>query len=88
MIEVVDPDGASIRVALDGGPDGARCVEQSSATPDLTCSRATLGALSLGGSQWATHAAATAVDEHTPGALARADAMFATSPAPATISWF
>src|SRR6185437_12283738 len=82
VIEVVDPDGASMRVALDGGPDGARCDERSGAVPDLTCSRATLGALSLGGTQWATLAAARAVDEHTPGAVARADAMFATSPAP------
>jgi predicted acetyltransferase len=88
VIEVVDPDGGSRRVALDGGPDGARCDERRDAVPDLTCSRATLGALSLGGTQWATLGAALAVDEHTPGAIARADAMFATSPAPATISWF
>lgn len=88
VIEVVDPDGSRTSVSLDGGPEGARGAEQSSAVPDLSCSRATLGALSLGGSSWATLTAAGAVDEHTPGAIALADAMFATTPAPATISWF
>jgi predicted acetyltransferase len=87
VIEIVDP-GSRTRVALDGGPEGAHGVEQQSAVPDVSCSRATLGALSLGGTSWATLAAAGAVDEHTPGALALADAMFATSPAPATMSWF
>jgi predicted acetyltransferase len=88
VIELVDTDGSRTRVALDGGPDGARGVEQSRAVPDLSCSRSTLGALSLGGSTWSVYAAAGAVDEHTPGAIARADAMFATAPAPATVSWF
>jgi predicted acetyltransferase len=88
VIEVTDPAGARQRVALDGGPEGADCVEQSSAVPDLSCSRATLGALSLGGTAWSTLAAAGAVDEHSVGAVAQADAMFTTSPAPATISWF
>jgi predicted acetyltransferase len=88
VIEVADPDGTRQRVALDGGPDGSDCVEQSSAVPDLSCSRSTLGALSLGGTSWSTFAAAGAVDEHSVGAIAHADAMFSTSPAPATISWF
>ena len=43
---------------------------------------------SLGGNSWATLAEAGEVDEHTPGAVARADAMFATAPAPATLTWF
>jgi predicted acetyltransferase len=88
VIEIVDPDGSRSQVALDGGPDGAQSVEQPSATPDLCCSRATLGALSLGGTSWATFAGAGAVDENSPGAIALADAMFATAPAPATVSWF
>src|SRR4051812_5808283 len=87
-IEVVDPGEGAMRVVLDGGREGARCEERRTADPDLSCSRATLGALSLGGTQWATLAAAGAVDEHTTGAIARADAMFATSPTPATTSWF
>lgn len=88
VIEVVDPEGSRARVALEGGPDGAACLEDSSAVPDLSCSRSTLGSASLGGTSWATLAAAGAVDEHSAGALARADAMFATAPAPATVSWF
>jgi predicted acetyltransferase len=88
VIEIVDPDGSRAQIALDGSPDGAHGVEQPSAAPDLSCSRATLGALSLGGSSWATFAAAGAVDENTPGAIALADAMFTTAPAPATVSWF
>jgi len=88
VIEVVDPDGSRVPVALDGGAGGAECAERPGAVADLSCSRATLGALSLGGTSWATYAAAGAVDEHTAGAIARADAMFATAPPPATISWF
>jgi predicted acetyltransferase len=87
-IEIVDPDGSRSQIALDGGPDGARGAEQANAAPDLSCSRATLGALSLGGTSWATLAAAGAVDENSSGAIALADAMFATAPAPATVSWF
>ena len=88
MIEVVGPDGSHERFALDGGPEGAQCTEQPAAVPDLSCSRATFGAASLGGTAWATLAAAAQVSEHTHGALARADTMFATAPAPATTSWF
>jgi predicted acetyltransferase len=87
-IEVVDPGGPTCRFVLDGGPDGANCREAAGALPDLTCSRATLGALVLGGNSWATLAEAGEVDEHTAGAIARADAMFATAPAPAMLSWF
>jgi len=88
VIEIVDPDGSRERIALEGGPDGATSTGRAGAVPDLSCSRSTLGALSLGGTSWATYAAAGAVDEHSAGAIAQADAMFATAPAPATISWF
>ncbi len=88
VIEVVDPGSARERVALDGGPEGASCVEAPVASPDVSVSRATLGALLLGGNSWATLAEAGQVDEHCAGAVARADAMFATAPAPATLSWF
>ena len=87
-IEVVEPGGPKGRFVLDGGPDGASCIEAPDATPDLTCPRAALGAVLLGGNTWATLAEAGEVDEHTPGALARADAMFPTAPAPATLTWF
>jgi predicted acetyltransferase len=87
-IEVVEPGGPKGRFVLDGGPDGASCIESPDATPDLTCAYAALGAALLGGNAWATLAEAGEVDEHTPGALARADAMFTTAPAPATLTWF
>jgi hypothetical protein len=44
--------------------------------------------VSLGGNSWATLLAAGEIDEHAPGAVARADAMFITTPAPATLTWF
>jgi predicted acetyltransferase len=88
VIEIVDPDGSRSQIALDGGPDGATCVDGPNATPDLSCSRSALGALCLGGTSWTTYAGAGAVDEHSGGAVALADAMFATAPAPATVSWF
>jgi predicted acetyltransferase len=87
-IEVVDPDGSVSRFGVEGGPDGASCREESSSTPEVSCSRSALGALLLGGNSWATLAEAGEVDEHAVGAIARADAMFATAPAPATLTWF
>jgi predicted acetyltransferase len=87
-IEIVDPDASVSRFCLEGGPDGASCREDSSSTPELSCSRSALGALLLGGNSWATLAEAGEVDEHAVGAIARADAMFATAPAPATLTWF
>jgi len=87
-IEVVEPGGPKGRFALDGGPGGATCREAPDATPELTCSRAGLGAVLLGGNSWATLGAAGEIDEHSGGAVARADAMFGTTPAPATLTWF
>ena len=87
-IEVVDPDGSRSRFALVGSPDGSSCRESTASSPDLSCSRSTLGALLLGGNSWATLSEAHEVDEHTSGAIARADAMFATAPVPATLTWF
>jgi len=87
-IEVVEPGGPKGRFVLDGGPDGASCIEAPEQTPDVTLNRAALGAALLGGNSWATLAHAGEVDEHTTSALARADAMFVTAPAPATLTWF
>lgn len=82
MIEVVDPEGyASGRYALDGGPDGASC-QPTGAQADLTLPAQTLGAVYLGGPILRSLAAAGHVDEHRPGALARADAMFRSPETP------
>ncbi len=75
------------RYALEATPEGASAVPTST-TADLACSRATLGALLLGGNSWIALHEAGLVEEHRGGALARADAMFATFPAPATLTWF
>jgi len=87
-IEVVDRDGSRSRFVLDGGPAGASCRVSSTASPEVSCSRSALGALLLGGNSWATLTEAGEVDEHRAGAVSRADAMFATAPAPATLTWF
>ncbi|HVF33680.1 MAG TPA: GNAT family N-acetyltransferase [Acidimicrobiales bacterium] len=84
VLEVRDPfcpwnDG---RWRLDGGPAGASCVRADGASADLTLSAAELGAAYLGGTRLAALAAARRVDEHTPGALARADLLFAEARAP------
>ncbi len=76
-LQVKDPflewnDG---RVNLDGGPEGADC-RPTYQEPDLTLSAADLGAVYLGGVKLSTLSHAGRVEEHTPGALTRADAMF------------
>jgi predicted acetyltransferase len=87
-VEVVEPGGPKGRFVLDGGPAGASCVEAGESTPDVTCSRAGLGAVLLGGNSWSTLLQAGEIDEHTTDAVARADAMFVAAPAPATLTWF
>jgi predicted acetyltransferase len=67
--------------ALEGGPDGASC-ERTGDDTDLRLNIAELGAAYLGGVRFATLAAAGRVIERTPGALRRADRLFASDPAP------
>jgi predicted acetyltransferase len=71
---------------VDGGPDGASVT--TGGTADVACDVATLSAAWLGGVPFTTLSAAGWVDEHTPGALARADAMFASTPLPFPFTWF
>jgi predicted acetyltransferase len=77
VIEVVDGPvgrtGGPLR--LEGGIDGAECAA-TDAEPDLVVGLADLGALLLGGVSWATLRRAGLVEERTPGAIGRADAMF------------
>jgi predicted acetyltransferase len=87
VVEVRDHLGERVRLEVDGGPAGASC-RSTTADADLACASSTLGALALGGNTWSTMRAAALVDELRPGAVARADAMFATAPAPAMLSWF
>jgi predicted acetyltransferase len=71
----------SYELTVDGGQGICR---RTDAEPDLSCSVTTLGAAYLGGSSFRQLARAHQVQEHTPGALAGADAMFAWDPSP----WF
>ncbi|MGZ3678002.1 MAG: GNAT family N-acetyltransferase [Ktedonobacterales bacterium] len=69
------------RYVLEGGPEGAEC-RATDATADLTLDVVDLGAAYLGGVRFATLARAGRVVAQTPDVLARADAMFASEPAP------
>jgi predicted acetyltransferase len=75
------------RFRLEGGPDGAACAPVS-ADPDLALDVADLGAAYLGGVSLASLARAERVAELTPGALLRADRMFAASPPPICTTHF
>jgi predicted acetyltransferase len=83
--EVVDPfrpanDGVYV---LEGGPDGAEARRGGAAdAADLALDVGDLGAAYLGGVPFTTLARAHRVEERTPGALARADALFRCTPAP------
>ena len=96
VLELVDPDGSDasgsraerrVRVALDASPDGARAVP-TDRSPDLTISSGALGAAYLGGTRLSRAAQYRGYDEHRPGALAEADALFATLDAPWCSSFF
>lgn len=69
------------RFEIDGGPDAARC-QSCDTSPDLDLDVADLGAVYLGGNRWRVLHEAGRVAELHPGAVARADAMFATDRAP------
>lgn len=88
VIALDDPERwAGGRFALEGGPGSASCT-RTSAGADLVTGVAALGAAYLGGVPWRTLAAAGLVAERRPGALATADAMFTTWPAPYDATWF
>jgi predicted acetyltransferase len=75
------------RWLLEGGPDGASC-RRTRRRPDLTLDVAELGAAYLGGTRLATLGRTGRVEERTPGALVRADAMLASDPPPWTTTYF
>jgi len=87
VIEVVDAfrPTSGRRFRLDSG-DGT-CTTTSD-EPDLTVSTAALGAAYLGGTPLWPAAASGSVQEHTDGAVARADRLFAVQPPPWCNTWF
>lgn len=84
VLEVTDPfcpwnEG---RYALEVAAGEATVTAGSAGLADLTCSVNEIGATYLGGTSFRQLSRAGRVDEHTEGALARADAMFGWDPAP------
>ena len=75
------------RWLLEGGPGGATC-QRTSRPADLALDVADLGAAYLGGTRLATLGRTGRVDERTPGALVRADAMLTCDPPPWTTTYF
>lgn len=69
------------RYELVGAPEGAEC-RRTDAEADLVCTTNDLGATYLGGSTFRQLHRAGHIGEERSGALARADAMFASDPAP------
>jgi predicted acetyltransferase len=81
------PDGRVQTVAVEATEAGTSC-EPVDEPADLTCDSTVLGMCALGGNRWSELANAGRVEVGRPEALARADAMFLTSPAPALLSFF
>jgi predicted acetyltransferase len=81
------PDGRAATVAVEASEAGTSC-EAVDEPADLVCDSTVLGMCALGGNRWSALAQAGRVDVRRPDALARADAMFLTNPAPALLSYF
>ena len=89
VLEVVDDEaaGGRTRLLLDATPDGATC-RPTDRPADLTVHVSALGAAYLGGSPLREAVAARGFDEHRPGALAVADALFRTIDEPWCSTFF
>jgi predicted acetyltransferase len=81
------PDGSAHTVAVEATEAGTSC-EPIDEAADLTCDSTVLGMCALGGNRWSELASAGRVEVQRTEALARADAMFLTAPAPALLSFF
>ena len=84
VLEIVDPfcpwnEG---RYALEVSAGGTAEIECTDEPADLMCTINEVGAAYLGGTTFRQLHRAGRVEELTPGALARADAMFGWDPAP------
>ena len=82
VLEIHEPEGsAPRRFHLEGGLEGASCVP-STASPDLSMGAHSLGSICLGDTPVERLHRSGQVEELTPGAAARATAMFGWSPLP------
>jgi predicted acetyltransferase len=83
------PDPAAGRWVLEVGPDGSSCRSaRADEHPELRLGVSELGAALLGGQDLRSRASAARVAELVPGSLERADAIFATTPAPFSSTGF
>lgn len=89
VLEVVgaEPDGGRARFRLEAGPDGSAC-RRTDGDPDLTLHADALGAAYLGGTPLRHAVARHGHEEHRPGALAAADALFRTLEPPTCMTFF
>jgi len=88
VVEIADDVGITAgRFALEGGPDGAGCAPTGE-DADVSMPVGTLGSLYAGGiSAHALHRTGR-MDEHRPGAVARAELMFRSPVVPWCSTWF
>jgi predicted acetyltransferase len=83
------PDPTTGRWLLDAGPDGTTCRPAAPAeATDLVLGLAALSAVFGGGTRASVLAAAGRIDEARPGALDVADGLFASRPAPLSVTGF
>jgi predicted acetyltransferase len=89
VIEVIggEPAGTRTRVRLEAGPDGVACAT-TTRDADLTIHADALGAAYLGGSPLRNSVLTRGFDEHRPGALAEAEALFRTLVPPRCSTFF
>jgi predicted acetyltransferase len=89
VIEVDDPyrprSAGTFLLEVD---DGVGTCSRSDREPDLRCSVNAVGSTYVGGVNWTALAGANRVFELTPGALARADALFRSDRAPWPVFYF
>ena len=91
VLEVIEgagtPTETRSRLQLKAGPDGATC-KRTDRSADLTLDVSALSAAYLGGARLRDTVLARGCDEHRTGALAEADAMFATIDQPWCSTFF
>jgi len=87
VLEVAGTDVAG-RYRLSGGGGGPAGCRRTDDLPDLAMDAADLASAYLGGVRFSTLARAGLVAELVPGAVARADGLFATAPGPSSRTGF
>jgi len=96
VLEILDVDGSDevgraiqqrLCLELDVTPDGARATS-TDRSPDLTLTSGAVGAAYLGGTRLSHAALSGGYDEHRRGAMAKAEAMFATLESPWCSTFF